>query len=63
MSIHDRAAAAQARRHTLTVTRYLAGCMQTFEFECLTASEVEAEKRWQRESSPGYELWFDVTTT
>lgn len=63
MSVHDRAAANYARRFTLTVTRYAHGCMQTFEFDRLTQSGVEAEKKHQQETlPPGYEQWFDVSS-
>jgi hypothetical protein len=52
MSAHDKAAARHARRFSLTVLRYGAGCMQTVEFDGLTESEVEAIKAVEREMRP-----------
>lgn len=60
MSVHDRRAALETPRYSLTVSRYSHGCAQYETFENLREHEVEAEKRWQIESHPGYTISFDV---
>lgn len=52
MRAHDRAAARNVRRFTLTVCRYSNGCIQFAEFPSLTEREVEERKALEREMMP-----------
>lgn len=52
MSVHDKAAARNARRFTLTALRYSNGCMQTFEYPNLTQREIEEKKTEERAMTP-----------
>jgi len=67
MRAHDRAAARNVRRFTLTVCRYSNGCAQFAEFPSLTEREIEDRKALEREMMPecpwgSRSVTFDVET-